>query len=715
MKQDHQFEQSFSDLAYSALQNSYPDLLEKSVGFQLVDSNDENTKALGIFAIKLGGKHYYIPAFFVSGRLKPLELIYDKEEDRFLPLERDWLDLIMKPDMMDMGLSSKMPRIGMSNPNLEIYANPPRTGRVVTSSADTRPGAELIDTMIHKEASEETKPFLLFLAMAPKLVKRAFLGLCKDCPDYLEKLLNFHNWDMVKEACLTNPSRYYKQDTGEDFAIIEDVLDKRATPEISRKVLEDGIFVLDKRAGMASDAYFTDAIIKFESVTDTGFYKIPDSQGEVRNYFVAQKTCDEDQNKWRNEVVSPHGKMPYNRNKPKICIIDMKEGKYYEPCFTVMGQRNHDEKYLMDTILKALKPASECEPDKEYCFILRQGDGFRTAGCFKVREVSERDGCTQLLAKRCGEYSRHCYKLLIRPGTGSIGRPRDDVITMTSDVKAIPLEGGYGYDADAKFGCQSPKVMEAAAMQQGVYKMSAATDGVDYLLEAPGYSQSGLSKKAALFQLCRAHGMKGEDAIKLLKLAEDSESRKSSCFIKKAVSPYHNPPVYSGPQYAPMPIAQMTDPQYQGGKYWPEQWFNEEWSLPTPQGPRDGYRVDIGPENMFEQPDQMSSVDQTMAMGAAQTGDKDVMEAGTIASMAAFSDIDDLIDTYLPDLMKAMDKVGRMIFMYWYKTDKFADKYSSTEIKETEDMLRNLFKELGKTIYKFKTNKSDVHSMIETR
>ena len=133
--------------------------------------------------------------------------------------------------------------------------------------------------------------------------------------------------------------------------------------------------------------------------------------------------------------------------------------------------------------------------------------------------------------------------------------------------------------------------------------------------------------------------------------------------------------------------------------------------LTAPLGPRDGFRLSVGPDNIAEQPEHMNPSD---AMSGAKTGQKDIMEAGTISSMAKFTDIDDLIDGYLPDLKKALDKVGRMIFMYWYKADEFLDKYTDTELKETEDMLRNLFKELGKTIHKFKTQKSETCNMIES-
>jgi len=706
MKQDHEFEKSFSELAYSALQNSYPDLLQKSVGFQLVDSNDENTKALGLFAINLSGKHYYIPVFFVGGKLKPLELIYDKEKDQFLPLERDWISLISKPDMMDMGQSVKPPKIGLSNPNLEPYANPPRTGRTVTSSAQMK---SALDDML-KVASGGTKPLPLFLALAKPLVKKAYLSFMKDNPEYTEKLLEHYDWDIIKQACLTNTQKFKPRESKDEFYIVEDLLDKKASVENAKAVLEDGICVIDKRAGMSSDAYFTDAIAKFETVKDTGIYKIMDSQGDVRNYLVIQNTHDTDKN--NNENNLRHAERSFPGGCPpqysKVCVVDLKDGKLYrtKAGSEIMGQRNHDERHLMDTILKALPNVTEMRPGNKYVLVMKQGYNLVSSGCFEIMGECERDGCSEYQARCCYSWKRDPVKLLIRPnGTKSIGRPRDRVITMTADVKAIPIKS---VETSDKFHCQSPKTLEVQAYDKGLNKVEVSCDGIEYSIQTVGHQKSSLTKKAAIETLCLGMNMKSSDALRLVKEAKDH--RRTHAFVKQAVGPYDSPPAYGGPQYSPMPMAQMTNPPQQAQQYWPEQYWQEKWQTPTPIGPRDGFSVGIGQENMAQQPQHMNP---SQAMQGAQTGDKDILNAGTISSMAAFNDIDDLIDSYLPDLQKALDKIGRMIFMYWYKTDKFADKYTDTEIKETEDMLRNLFKELGKTIYKFKTSKSETYNLME--
>ena len=67
---DRSFEQSFSSLAYAYIQDKAPGLLDYLVGFQLVDRNEDNTKAIGVFGFKVGDEWVYAPIFFLAGDMK---------------------------------------------------------------------------------------------------------------------------------------------------------------------------------------------------------------------------------------------------------------------------------------------------------------------------------------------------------------------------------------------------------------------------------------------------------------------------------------------------------------------------------------------------------------------------------------------------------------------------------------------------------------------
>jgi hypothetical protein len=92
---DASFEQAFSNLAHAYLRDKAPTLLDHEIGFQLLDRNQENTKAVGVFAFKVGSSWVYAPVFFLNGDLKGHELLYIKNQDMFVPLKENWVNYII--------------------------------------------------------------------------------------------------------------------------------------------------------------------------------------------------------------------------------------------------------------------------------------------------------------------------------------------------------------------------------------------------------------------------------------------------------------------------------------------------------------------------------------------------------------------------------------------------------------------------------------------
>ena len=41
------------------------------------------------------------------------------------------------------------------------------------------------------------------------------------------------------------------------------------------------------------------------------------------------------------------------------------------------------------------------------------------------------------------------------------------------------------------------------------------------------------------------------------------------------------------------------------------------------------------------------------------------------------------------------DRIGRMLFLFYWHNDKFVDRYGDSEMRELEDVLKNTFKGVG--------------------
>ncbi len=125
-----EFEQAFSSLAYAYLRDKAPRLLDYMVGFQLLDRNEDNTKAVGVFGFQLNDQWLYAPVFFLNGDLKGHELLYIKNNDSFVPMKENWVNYFMgrKPHILGEGSARKLQELGGVYPDIRSLSISPTIG-----------------------------------------------------------------------------------------------------------------------------------------------------------------------------------------------------------------------------------------------------------------------------------------------------------------------------------------------------------------------------------------------------------------------------------------------------------------------------------------------------------------------------------------------------------------------------------------------------------
>jgi hypothetical protein len=116
-----QFEQAFSSLSYAYLKDKAPRLLDYMVGFQLVERNDDNTKAMGVFGFQVGDQWIYGPVFFLNGDLKGHELLYLKDQDAFRPMKENWVNYLLGRRPHVLGEASKKNTFQLGGLMPDIY------------------------------------------------------------------------------------------------------------------------------------------------------------------------------------------------------------------------------------------------------------------------------------------------------------------------------------------------------------------------------------------------------------------------------------------------------------------------------------------------------------------------------------------------------------------------------------------------------------------
>jgi hypothetical protein len=90
------------------------------------------------------------------------------------------------------------------------------------------------------------------------------------------------------------------------------------------------------------------------------------------------------------------------------------------------------------------------------------------------------------------------------------------------------------------------------------------------------------------------------------------------------------------------------------------------------------------------------------AVGLSEMGMKDVFDSVMIGTLSRLTDVTSELRSYIPELVKGLDKIARTLFVFWHRGDKIKEKYTLNEFSETEDLLKDTFKNLGKIVLDMK-------------
>ena len=120
-----QFEDDFGSLAYQFVQDRAPALVPYMLGFEVVDRNEDGSKAVGIFGYKVDDDFYYIPAFFLNNQVRGVDMILNKKTNQFIPLTEKWVDYIVNKHSIRIGSPANNDvRDTMRNPDLTFVQRP---------------------------------------------------------------------------------------------------------------------------------------------------------------------------------------------------------------------------------------------------------------------------------------------------------------------------------------------------------------------------------------------------------------------------------------------------------------------------------------------------------------------------------------------------------------------------------------------------------------
>lgn len=212
----------FSEQAFNILRAKFPQLIGNVVTFKTLSADLEKGSALGAFVIEAGKDLVYIPVTMSDGANISCEMVYNKEEDQFLPLDNNIVkEILAKSTSSDPTIMSKDQRVEDTRGLFRNMMRPPASSNVIL--AGEREGISALPNRC-KEALTEY--------------------LTEKNPELLGKVASFYDVEYLATQLIPNAEPVVSSNTNTTDFISIDRLTKAAAEQLSEeereRLLADG-------------------------------------------------------------------------------------------------------------------------------------------------------------------------------------------------------------------------------------------------------------------------------------------------------------------------------------------------------------------------------------------------------------------------------------------------------------------------------------------
>ena len=729
---DAAFEQAFSNLAHAYLRDAAPKLLEHEIGFQLLDRNRENTKAVGVFAFKLGSQWLYAPVFFLNGDLKGHELLYIKNQDMFVPLKENWVNYLVnrKPSILGSGIDKNLTQFGQRQPDFtQLSRSPAKFGsaqptlkEMMTAVMPTLAKTATMNTALAFQELGQSLNLATFLKEARLTTIDMLVKSCQYAPHLAEAIDEFHGLDIIKEAVAVAKAR--EAQATKQAGVLDSAPEKPKaqsslkivtyettlqtglpagySEEDQEKLLNDGVLIKDERGDdQVSVPYSIQTEKKLFNPTESGLYELVVKPGDIERCYVAVHPMGASKRADFVTVVRVNGTPDWlNTRADQVFAVSKVEGDEF------------------DTWYDALPEANTVSKSGRYMALNKRGDG--TVPFRVLREYGTSDYGTTAYEVHLEDHNKYpargsisgcCYtdplnydkyrdgvRLHLNGKQGSSLRSSMGDIFVPEGYKLLKVSKGEDDVEDAKdqsaCGCgeSDPPALMPGNLADAQLMLLQKTSSLEVYHNGTEVTlnQINMTPRDALVFLVEREGLREKAAREILTRAR--ARRKFSCQIKRAGDPYGSPMMINNAPTAPADPGPVMGGETIMGTSIPTQ-LGIDVGVPVP-----GMSASQTDRSVYNPNTNLDTKAINNVMNAAQSGQREVFDTAMIGTMLRAVRDDGLVDRYMGELTKGLDKLGRIMFMFYWHGDRFADRYGKSDMPELEDSLRNAFEMLGDVI-----------------
>jgi len=780
-----QIEQNLSEIAVSLISEKNPNLMEYYLGFDIIDKNEDGTRAAGIMGFKIGGQLVYVPVFFLNGKVKGTEVMYLKNSDTFVANNENWVNYIANQNPQDIGEPSNekpLPDVEGNN-SLRIFTRPPASanskaageigvyehpskkylielsekaledlrrigvnprklegeeaakhwkerGKQIEQESNSKPKSKTasrevydlsVDEFIDTEMAlaEPEKDLIDFLKQAGYETYKHFIKIATDNPEILKAVSNIYSLDELKiEFADKKVASEETENTSKDTEITGSIrliksaelmnLKMEMSTEEKTKTIKNGYVIKDERPeDQKSDLYLGDFREVFNQVTETGYYEILNCCGDIVKaiVLVAPKAITDDSNSLDNSGTG------YTTQ----AVIDPENGAvewasnpvYYKAGASIADKLDEDEKteLMKDT---GIDPKS-AEVRKKY-FLLDKN--FRAYGPFSVSDKMKESGKVTLEVEQdhipqynsallsdsgtekrynyglCGHWGQKAFIRIIDKEDGLPQFTKGNVVFIPKNCKLIEIKDKYSASQEKsnidKIKPGDDKTLNSLlSSRRGELVTVDKTANFDVNVLFGKQSLSFRDRSEVVFDLMGRAGLREQDAEKMASEIFENKSRKISGWAlpksdKLAYPSFITPSGQGGAARDGTPITNQDSTR------------QEMISAGVP--PTSATELDSGQWN------QITKEDIDFLQRASDSNSRQVFDPGMIGVLTRTSRSQSIVQDYIPELVDNLDRMSRLLLMFYWHNADFSEQYGIDEMADFEDLLLSTIKSTAKIV-----------------
>lgn len=757
-----QVEGDFGALAHQFVSDRADMLMPYMIGFEVVERNSSGSRVVGVFAFKISGKIYFIPVFFINGQIKGMVSLYDRDTNTFSQLTDSNISKILTPVVSDMGNTVDRRQMakevdyanmaGFSNPYAKIASSAIRgawcdmANHASTALLDPDIKREFSNLVLSTKEAEftpyesddsELRYLLTWLGpRAEKTINDRILGTEKmaSAVDMLygnATAFKLRSGDFFKTAKEFD-DRDYEVD-GIHVKVVSNLheLSDEVTDENRKYFQEHGFEIEDKRdTRKLSELYMTDEAHTLTSPEVSGSYEIFGADGKFHKATIFLANTE-------NKPLTSEG--------GAFILINGTGMLYSGDPSDILVKYNHATKEDLSKNLwkKGVKPSSSSiKIDNFYAVVNNSG---KCEGVYDITGMRKEPGSPTTYAISDPEYnvpraiasvttsrrtpvlhdlSRMCTfpsNLIIRKGDASGARRSGKALIISSEGhRLIDLgRGARDNRADVSDGTSyndpySNKPFSLGTMSDyinGMYKEGFAKvsirkdngslDTFDIISDVA--SNGSLNTKQATVLLTLGYNIDADTSKTIMKYARDDGEASFLVRLKSAQARLPEDDVFIPPYMFP----EFTRSDSRTGTliqdHSPEILTSHTISSLPPQNPlRPGIDDEAFSGSSNPESTDMEDIDDVFQLAemAAETGQRTVFDHAGIAGLSKLYDVGSLLDSYIPEMMKSVDRLGRLLFLFYWRNQGFSERFGEDSMPEIEDTLLTIYRQFGDLVIK---------------